>query len=97
MTNYRNAEERAKSGGVEGVSVSQKVGGTHDPLCGFNRESGEFDFMADSCARCEFIAKVRADEGQQFVSVLLDNAIVDLDALMAALQARQQSRKSTDI
>lgn len=34
----------------------------HDPICGFNRPSGEFDFTADNCARCEFIAKVRADE-----------------------------------
>lgn len=41
---------------------------THDPMCGFNRDSGEFDFMADSCARCEFIAKVRADEAPKAVT-----------------------------
>ena len=39
----------------------------HDPLCGFYRESGEFDFVADACARCEFIAKVRADEREKAV------------------------------
>ena len=38
---------------------------THDPMCYFNRESGEFDFMADRCPRCELIAKVRADEREQ--------------------------------
>ena len=37
----------------------------HDPMCGFHRESGEFDFVADVCARCEFIAKVRIDEREQ--------------------------------
>lgn len=39
----------------------------HDPLCGFYRESGEFDFVADACARCEFIAKVRADEQERIL------------------------------
>ena len=33
MSRDQNADERAKSGGVEGVSVSQNGGGTHDPLC----------------------------------------------------------------
>lgn len=38
---------------------------SHDPMCYFNRPGGEFDFMADRCARCDLIAKVRADERGQ--------------------------------
>lgn len=34
---------------------------THDPFCYFNRDNGEFDFMAGRCARCQLIAKVRED------------------------------------
>ena len=48
---------------------------THDPLCGFNRPGGEFDFMAGSCARCEFITKVRADA--------LDKALAAVELLMS--------------
>jgi len=39
--------------------------GTHDPFCYFNRDNGAFDFMAGRCARCQLIAKVRADERKQ--------------------------------
>ena len=62
---------------------------THDPMCYFNRESGEFDFMADRCPRCELIAKVRADErervvaeGPYFTSVVHD-CCVELQDLKA--------------
>ena len=43
---------------------------THDPMCYFNRESGEFDFMADRCPRCELIAKVRADTLDSVINLL---------------------------
>jgi hypothetical protein len=40
---------------------------THDPFCYFNRDNGEFDFMADICVRCQLIWKVREDERRQAV------------------------------
>lgn len=51
---------------------------THDPLCGFNRPGGEFDFMAGSCARCEFITKVRADTLEQAALRVEKNVLVGM-------------------
>ena len=68
----------------------------HDPLCRFHRESGEFDFVADDCARCEFIAKVRADEREKAAKriwtlrpdrVYTSGGIAYTDALKDAIEA----------
>ena len=40
---------------------------THDPLCYFYREDGEFDLMADICVNCRLIVKVRADERRKHI------------------------------
>ena len=71
---------------------------SHDPLCPWTPDDPSAGLrVAPAACECELIARVRLDEGQQFVSVLLDNAIVDLDALMVALQERKESRKGTSI
>lgn len=35
---------------------------SHDQLCFYYRDNGEFDLIADRCPQCATIAKVRADE-----------------------------------
>lgn len=66
MSHYSSAGKRSPGGASDAEERSPVH--VHDPMCGFNRESGEFDFMADSCARCEFIARVRADEAPKAVT-----------------------------
>lgn len=50
---------------------------THDPLCLLGERIR--DLPAEDCARCDFIAKVRADERQRIIGVMERNA--DGDAL----------------
>ena len=65
MTHDQNTTEQAKSGGVDGVSVSQKVGGTHDSLCPFVT----FVRYAGPC-QCDLIVKVRADTIDSVINLL---------------------------